>query len=111
MLRFWFPSIQRFSALAHGLASLKADEIPVREKAVKALGNVGTAAPEVIPALTSALQDSAPSVRAKAALALLKFGPDASAAINGLTKAGQNDADPNVRPFARKALARINGEK
>lgn len=98
-------------SLEYWLTGLKAEEIPVREKAVKALSNVGTAAPEVIPALMDALEDSAASVRAKAALALLKIGPDAHEALDALTIAAQHDTDPDVRLYASRAIAKINGDK
>lgn len=97
--------------LDHWLTAIKSEDVGLREKAVKALGNVGTLDPDVVPALTEALQDTAPSVRSKAALALLKIGPDASEAVDALTIAAQNDPDPEVRLYAAKALEKVGGEQ
>jgi len=97
--------------LEHWLETIKTGEVPSREKAIAALGNVATADPQVVPALAAALHDSAPSVRGKAALALLKIGPDARAAIDSLTSAAQNDTDPDVRLYASKALAKVQGKE
>ena len=83
------------------------DPDPVkRQRAVKALGHVGTADPAAIPAITEALKDSNTRVRAEAALALLNAGLAAKDAVPGLEKA-QNDKDAMVRSYARKALERI----
>ena len=97
--------------LEHWLETIKTGEVPVREKAVAALGNVATADPQVVPALADALQDNAPSVRAKAALALLKIGPHARAATGALARAAEDDADPDVRRYASKALAKVQGKE
>ena len=97
--------------MEHWLTAIRTGEVPVRERAVEALGNVGTVDPQIVPALDAALHDSAPSVRGKAALALLKIGPGARAAIDSLTSAAQNDSDADVRLFAAKALAKVQGKQ
>ncbi|MBI3862309.1 MAG: HEAT repeat domain-containing protein [Planctomycetia bacterium] len=97
--------------LDHWLTAIKSEDVGLREKAIAALGNVGTLDPQVVPALAEALHDAAPSVRSKAALALLKIGPDADEAIDALTSVAHNDADPEVRLYAAKALAKVCGKK
>lgn len=98
-------------SLEHWLQKLKSPDVRTREKAIDALGNVGTVRPEVVPALTTALQDSAPSVRGKAALALLKIGPDAGSALEALTNIAKNDSDPEVRRIADRAAEKVQGKK
>lgn len=90
------------------LDALSDSQPQVRVQAIRALGNVGPAAPEVIPALIGVLRDSDPAVRGQAALALLKFGPEAKSALPALTDA-KNDSDKTVRNFAAKALEKIQG--
>lgn len=95
-------------SLEFWLDALSDNQPKVRIRAIRALGNLGPVAPEVVPAITAALHDSDPTVRGQAALALLKFGPEAKSAIPALTDA-QNDADETVRNFAAKALENIEG--
>lgn len=93
------------------LTSLESRNEREREKAVQTLSNVGTADPKVVPALIAALEDKSAVVRGKAALALLKIGPDANASIESLTKVADNDSDPVVRDYAAKAVAKVRGEQ
>ena len=55
------------------------------------------------------MRDRDPTVRAEAALALMKIGPDARDAAPALAEA-QKDANPTVRQYAAKALERVRAE-
>jgi len=90
----------------HWLQELKKPESRARKKAVLALGQIGGADPEAIPALIIAVKDPDAEVREKAILALLHLGPAAKDAIPALTEA-QNDVDPAIQAQAKKALERI----
>jgi HEAT repeat protein len=92
--------------VAHWLEELKKPDAKVRKKAVVALGQIGTADPEAIPALIGALKDQDQAVKEKAIFALLQIGPAAKDAIPALTQA-QDDPDPTLSTQAKKALARI----
>jgi HEAT repeat protein len=65
-----------------------------------------SAAAEAVPALTQALQDQSPYVRAAAAKALGHIGPEARPAAAALRKAAQ-DKDDGVRIAATQALKAI----
>jgi hypothetical protein len=93
-------------SVAHWLEELKKPDGKARKKAVAALGQIGTADPEAIPALIGALKDQDSAVKEKAIFALLQIGPAAKDAIPALTQA-QDDPDPTVSAQAKKALARI----
>jgi HEAT repeat protein len=85
------------------------DRDPVKRKhAVTALGHVGTADPDAIPAVTVALKDSDARVRAEAALALLNIGPAAKDAVAALEVAAK-DKNAKVRSYAELALGKIRG--
>ncbi len=77
-----------------------------RIQSVRALGNVGDADSQAIPALIGALDDKEAGVRAEAVLALGKSGPQAAAAIPKLKELTQ-DSDPRVRDYAVKILPQI----
>jgi HEAT repeat protein len=94
--------------VAHWVEALRDPDARVRRKAVQVLGNVGTADPAAIPALTGAVKDKDARVRSAAVLSLLKIGPDAREAIPVLHDA-RNDKDPKVRAQAALALAKIQG--
>ena len=78
--------------------------------AAGALGQIGTEAKTVVPALTELLKDDSESVRRVVVSALGKFGPEAKTAIPALTKT-LRDADENVRKAAKEALQKIGSEK
>ncbi len=92
---------------AHWLDQLKQPEAKARKKAVTALGLLGKAEPEAMPALIAALKDRDAGVRRAAVVALVNLGPDASEAVPALTQISQRDADPAVRAQAAKALQHI----
>jgi HEAT repeat protein len=92
----------------HWVQALGDPDARVRGKAATMLGNVGTADPAVIPALTNAVKDKDAHVRSAAVLSLLKIGPDAKDAVPVLIEA-RNDKDPKVRSHAIKALEKIQG--
>jgi HEAT repeat protein len=94
--------------VAHWVRALEDPDARVRQKAVVALGHVGTADPASVPALAGALKDSDPGVRAQAALAFLNLGPAARSAVPALEEA-EHDPDPAVRACAGKALRRVRG--
>ena len=58
----------------------------VRRNAVEALGNIGQAAAEAVPALSHRLRDSESWIRHNAALSLAKIGPAATEAVSDLRK-------------------------
>jgi HEAT repeat protein len=95
----------------HWIEELKQPDPKARKKAVDALGAMGKADPEAIPALIGVVKDDQDAtVRDQAVLALLTIGPDAKDAIPALTEA-QDDKDATVRTHATKALERIRGSK
>jgi HEAT repeat protein len=92
--------------VGHWLAELKKQDSKTRGKAVRALGQIGMADPEAIPALVGAVKDQDAAVKERAIMALLQIGPPAKEAIPALTEA-KIDADPSIRAQAQKALERI----
>jgi HEAT repeat protein len=119
-LRFWLLTLMAVSLtgcgkastvvhgkpVSHWVEALRGPDAKERKRAVEALGNVGAADPDVVPALVGAVKDRDPAVRAAAVLALLKIGPDAHEAVPVLT-AARGDPNAHVRRYAAKALARI----
>ena len=85
---------------------LAAPEAEDRQHAVKALGEIGPAAPEVVPALITALGDADTTVRRAAAYALGRIGPAAAEAVPALTTALQ-DPNRNVVDAVKTALEQI----
>jgi len=81
----------------------------VRKQAVFKLGNVGPGAPEALPAVTQALRDANAAVRREAILALIKFGAEAKSATGVLSEIRDHDRDVQVRSYAAKALAKLQG--
>ena len=77
-----------------------------RSSAAKALGWIGPAGPEVIPALIQALADKDARVRAAAAAALGEIGPAAVEAVPALIQTLQ-DRDVSVIVDAATALGKI----
>jgi HEAT repeat protein len=61
-----------------------------RQRAAKALGELGSVAKEATPALIRALDDESSYVAAEAVVALGKIGPDAGAAVPHLLEAAQD---------------------
>ena len=104
------PLMAHGKPVAFWLDELKKPDAGARKKAVTALGHVGRADPEAIPALIGAVKDRDAAVRNEAVLALLNIGADAKDAIPALTEA-QNDKDATVRAHATKALERIQSGK
>ncbi len=96
--------------VGHWVSLLKTGDVAGRREAVRKLGNVGAAAPETIPALASALSDRDPGIRSEAALALLKNGASAAAALPALRKVAAEDPDATVRIHAAQAAERIDGD-
>jgi HEAT repeat protein len=102
------PTMAHDKPVGHWVQAVRDPDARVRKRAVNVLGNVGTADPAALPALTVAVSDRDAAVRAAAVLALLKIGPPAREAVPALTEA-QKDRDPTVRAYAAKALRRIQG--
>src|SRR5205085_4604058 len=75
-----------------------------RQAAATALGQIGPAAREAVPALTPLLRDPDGDVRSAAFQALGRIGPAAAAAVPALVEAL---ADPARRGPAAEALAAI----
>lgn len=74
--------------------------------ALEALGRIGPVTPDVLPALSQALNDEQPFTRIDAAKALGDIGPPAKTEIPALTKA-LKDRNPLVRAAALEALEKI----
>jgi HEAT repeat protein len=104
------PLLSHGQPVSHWLGVLKDPNPQARKKAVTALGHVGAADPDAIPAVVGAVKDPDPAVRAEAVLALLNLGPVAKEAVPILEEA-RSDRDPKVREYAWKALERIQGSK
>ncbi len=81
-----------------------ADE--VREAAAWSLGQLGTGASPLVPALTAALGDRDPVVRGLVALALRDAGPGALPALDSLI-AHLSDEDVNVRMMSAQAIGSL----
>jgi HEAT repeat protein/tRNA A-37 threonylcarbamoyl transferase component Bud32 len=78
-----------------------------RWMAVVALGEMGSAAREAIPALVDALEDEDVAVRWDAAKALGKMGPAAAGAVPALAAVIHQQNDAIVRQYAVAALGKI----
>ncbi len=103
------PMLAHGKPAAYWVQALHDPDAQLRKRAVEVLGNVGTADPAVVPALTSALKDRDAHVRRAAVLALLRLGPAAQEADAALREA-QHDKDAQVRASAVKALRRVQGD-
>lgn len=75
----------------------------IKETAVDALGRIGGNA---VPTLISTLNDPNPRVRAEAARALARIGPEATEAVQPLI-ARLDDPDEEVRQAAARALGQV----
>jgi HEAT repeat protein len=102
------PLLSHGRPVTYWLEKLQDRDARERKKAVVALGHVGAADPEAIPAVIGAVKDRDAVVRREAVLALLNA--NARDALPALTEA-QKDRDPQVRAYAAKALERIQGGK
>jgi hypothetical protein len=71
------------------------------------LASMGSKASPAVPALESALSSPNSTVRADAAIALMKIGPGAAAAKPMLHTLQNQDPDPNVRKAATAAIVSI----
>jgi serine/threonine protein kinase len=91
------------------LESLGDSDPDKRSQAAKALGSLGGAAREAVPALTVALKDREGLVRTEAARALGRIGPEAKSAVPALN-AALKDREPLVAREAAEALKRIAGD-
>jgi tRNA A-37 threonylcarbamoyl transferase component Bud32 len=78
-----------------------------RWMAVVAVGEMGSAAREAIPALIEALEDEDVAIRWDAAKALGKMGPAAAGAVPALAAVIHQQSDAIVRQYAVAALGRI----
>src|SRR5262245_53935508 len=77
--------------VSHWVQELKNPDAKARRHAVAKLGNVGTADPDALPAIRSALADADAGVRTEAIQALVKFGPAAKEAESQLLHLEKND--------------------
>ena len=101
------PTLSGGKPAAHWLAAANDPDARVRKAAVCKLGNIGPAEPAAFPAVARALKDRDPAVRREAILAVLKFSDRAQDAAPALQEMRLRDADPRVRDFAGKALAKL----
>jgi HEAT repeat protein len=88
---------------------LRSRDSAQRLHAARALGDRGTEAPVVVPALADALKDEDAFVRREAAHSLGKIGPDAKPAASALMGA-LRDRKPDVRKAAGESLKNIDPE-
>jgi HEAT repeat protein len=79
----------------------------LRKTAVMKLGNAGTAAADVVPALVGALHDADAQVRREAIFALCKVGPQARKALPELETMCRQDRDGRVRTCAARAVEKL----
>jgi HEAT repeat protein len=103
------PVITHGQPVAHWVEQLKSPDAKQRKHAVIALGHVGAADSQVVPALIGAIKDKDAGVRDEAVLALLRIGPPAIDATSALLEA-ERDPDSKVRDHAKRALDRIQGK-
>jgi hypothetical protein len=69
------PTVAHGKPIGDWVQALHSPEAGTRKKAASVLGKVGAIDPAVVPALTEAMRDRDPGVRAEAALALRKINP------------------------------------
>lgn len=96
-------------ALSAFQQAMKDEELSVAWHAILALGLRGSGHPTTVPALTNALFDRRPIIRAAAADALYRLGPEAKPAVPALLNM-LNDEDATVRQWATNALHQIAPE-
>jgi HEAT repeat protein len=101
------PLLAGGKPVSHWLSALQDPDANVRKMAVTKLGNVGTAAPEALPAVLGALNDPHEAVRCEAILAVVKLGPAAGEAVPLLAKMKQADRNARVRSYAARALPKF----
>jgi HEAT repeat protein len=89
------------------IADLKRQDPSEQFKTVRTLGWFGPAAAPAVPELIEALGSTSRLVRREATIALGKIGPDAKAAVPGLTAITD---EPIIGLHAKEALIKINGE-
>jgi HEAT repeat protein len=104
-LLIWFIGCGR--STSDQLEQLRSQDSAQRLHAVKALGERGSEADVVVPALVGALRDPDAFIRRDAAAALGKIGPEARDALPALLVAWR-DKNLHVRQEAGKALKRID---
>jgi HEAT repeat protein len=93
--------------ISYWLGRLKRPEVEVRREAIHSLGAIGAAARDAVPELGAILlEDPDRGARIEAALALLKLGPAAEAALPALIQA-LADHDSVIRMDAALALLRL----
>jgi HEAT repeat protein len=95
--------------IADLLQALKSDNEAARIVAAEDLGEPSQAdVKQAVSALTEAVKDKSPYVRAAAIRSLAKIGPEARPAVPAIQKA-LKDPDDGVRLAAEKALKEISG--
>lgn len=92
------------------MAALADKNEDVRKSAAEALGKIGPATPEVVPALVRALKDKKEDVRSEAGDALAQIGLAGKEAIPALWAVWKSDPSAFARNAAGRALQAM-GEK
>jgi predicted Zn finger-like uncharacterized protein len=101
------PGGAQSPGLAGSLAALlKVDQAEVREAAAAALGEMGPAARDALPALRTALKDANPIVRTRVVMALPALRPEPGDVVPELLHA-LDERDEGLRVAAAYALARL----
>ena len=83
----------------------------VRGAAANALGEMTLAARSVVPALISAINDTAPDVRVLAVYSLARIGPEAEAALPALLKQIKQRGAGQLRQACVGSLGNIGAKK
>src|SRR5262245_7460215 len=97
-------------SLNQWVRALNGDDAPTRRRAIFAMGAMGAAASEAVPALAKLmLEDPDREIRNEAALALSKMDPASAAVVSQLGQA-LNDPEAAVRMNATMALFRLKKE-
>jgi len=99
------PSVPAVTELAR--LTISDPDSLVREHAAEALGDIGPAAADGIPALVKALHDPVARVRRDAVRALGQMGPAAKAVLGDI-RSLQKDSDADVRAAAERAVRLID---
>ena len=98
------PTLAGGKSVDHWVQLLESGQPAERKSAAFKLGNVGDAAPAVVPALRKALNDPDATVRCECILALVKCRGKAAEIVPVLAEVEKQDKDKLVRSYAAQAI-------
>jgi HEAT repeat protein len=81
------------------------------EYAMRALGKIGDADPEVLAAIRKHLSNESPAQRSTAMHALARLAPDSPQVLNEIVEILRNDTVGNVRAHAALAISSMSGDR